>query len=111
MLLLGLNSASITLVQRWMASGDVPHLRAPQQEGVRALLTSPLGLGDDATWASFATRTAPGSHGRYYFRLIQPASYDDHPVQNTHLKCEPFWNALGRLRNCAWRWLTFPRRR
>ncbi|HQX80547.1 MAG TPA: alkaline phosphatase family protein [Vicinamibacterales bacterium] len=95
-LMLGLDSASATLVRRWTSSGALPNLRLLEEEGVRGVLRSPPGLGDDATWASFYTCTAPGAHGRYYFHSIQPASYELPFVQDAHLKREPFWNVLDR---------------
>jgi len=94
--MLGLDSASATLVRRWTSSGALPNLRALEQEGVRGVLRSPPGLGDDATWASFYTCTAPGEHGRYYFHSILPASYERPFVQDSHARREPFWNALSR---------------
>ncbi len=94
--LLGLDSASVTLVRRWMASGHLPHLEELRRQAAWGLLTSPPGLGDDATWASFSTCTAPGAHGRFYFRSIRPGSYEYPFVQDDHLRREPFWNALGR---------------
>lgn len=94
--MLGLDSASATLVARWTACGALPHLRAIQDSGVRGVLVSPPGLGDDATWASFYTCTTPGAHGRYYFRSIQPASYEFPYVREEHVKRSPFWKALSR---------------
>lgn len=94
--MLGLDSASATLVRRWTANGALPNLRALQQEGVSGVLRSPPGLGDDATWASFYTCTTPGAHGRYYFHSIQPASYEFPFVQDADARREPFWNALSR---------------
>jgi predicted AlkP superfamily phosphohydrolase/phosphomutase len=94
--LLGLDSASVTLVRRCIASGDLPNLRALRQEGAWGILTSPPGLGDDAAWASFSTCTIPGAHGRFYFRSVQPGSYEYQRVQDSHRKRESFWDALGR---------------
>ena len=95
-LLLGLDSASGGLVQRWMTTGDLPNLRRLRERGSWGLLSSPPGLGDDATWASFATCMNPGAHGRFYFRTIEPASYDYRRVRESDRKRESFWDSLSR---------------
>ena len=79
-----------------MATGDLPNLRRLREQSAWGLLSSPPGLGDDATWASFSTCTNPGSHGRFYFRAIDPASYEYRYLRDSDRKRESFWDALGR---------------
>lgn len=95
-LLIGLDSASVGLVRRWLASGDLPELERLRRRGCWGTLASPPGLGDDAVWASFATCANPGSHGRFYFRTIEPASYAYRRVRESDQQRETFWDALSR---------------
>lgn len=99
--LLGLDSASVSLVRRWASGGQLPHLRSLIEEAAWGSLTSPPGMGDDATWASFSTCTTPAVHGRFFYRAVEPGSYDYPRARDMHLKRSPFWNALSEQGRCC----------
>ena len=91
---IGLDSADRDLVDRWCDTGDLPVLCSIRDRGISGVLTTPPGLGDDATWASFYTAVSPGRHGRYHHRQLCPGSY---AVDNFRdVRHEAFWDALSR---------------
>lgn len=95
-LVVGLDSADGGLVSRLCDSGELPALRSLRERGTRGVLKSPLALADDATWASFATASGPGKHGRYFWRRLRPGTYAMPPFGDAPFGREPFWSALSR---------------
>jgi predicted AlkP superfamily phosphohydrolase/phosphomutase len=95
-ILIGLDSADLGLVDRWCASGDLPFLESLRQRGAWGPLHGPPGLADDAAWACFYTGVSPGSHGRYHWHTPAPASYQWNLWRDVDHAAEPFWSALGR---------------
>jgi predicted AlkP superfamily phosphohydrolase/phosphomutase len=95
-IVIGMDSADRKLVSNWCNSGDLPVLQSLREKGVYGRLTSPPGMGDDATWASFYTAVSPARHGRYFWKSIQTGSYATPQFRDENLKHEPFWNVLSR---------------
>ena len=94
-LVIGLDSADRHLIWQLQGAGRLPVIRSLIERGRSGVLQSPLGLGDDATWASFATCVSPGRHGRYFFKHPKPGTYSTPRFRDEHLLREPFWKTLS----------------
>ncbi len=94
-LAIGLDGAERSLVERWMASGDMPVLRGLRARGMWATVASPPGFGDDAAWASFHTAVSPARHARSYYTQVWRGTYRTVTWRDTDLQRAPFWNTVS----------------
>ena len=95
-LAIGLDSADKDLLLQWSDSGVLPNIQRLRQRGLWAMVTSPPGLGDDATWATFYTGVSPARHGRFFTHQVLPGSTRPVWFGDTRLKQEAFWEGLSR---------------
>ncbi|MFN7921889.1 MAG: alkaline phosphatase family protein [Bryobacteraceae bacterium] len=93
--MIGLDSADRSLVEHWCDSGDMPVLRKLRDQGAWGRLETPPGLADDSLWASFATATSPGRHGRFFWRAVKSGSYETELCRYQPPPVSPFWVALS----------------
>ena len=94
-LAIGMDSAHKDLLLQWSESGDLPTLQFLRRRGVCGVMTSPPGLGDDATWASLYTGVSPARHGRYFYSQVWPGTYKATKFRDLDLKHEPFWDTIS----------------
>ena len=94
-LVIGLDSADRQLVWELQEAGRLPVIRSLIRRGRWGILQSPPGMGDDSTWASFATCAAPGRHGRYFYKQLRPGTYATPWFRDRHLQRAPFWKTLS----------------
>jgi len=97
-LLIGLDGATFTVLDRLMDAGVMPNLRAFCARGARAdLLSTPNPL-TPAAWTSLLTGRSPGNHGVFDFIRVEDLSY--HPqfrlATSSDVQCETIWSMLGR---------------
>ncbi len=95
-LLLGMDGANPDLLLRWTENGALPTLKALRSRGVTCRLESPPGCGDDGAWATTYTGVSPATHGRFYYRRLQPGTYALPSFSDSDLRHEPIWNTLAR---------------
>ncbi|MEZ5351704.1 MAG: alkaline phosphatase family protein [Bryobacteraceae bacterium] len=94
-ILIGLDAADRGLVERWCNSGDLPVLRGMRDRGSHGRLLTPPGLADDSVWASFATAVSPGKHGRFFWQVLEPGSYETRMCREQIPPVKPFWVDLS----------------
>ncbi|AKS41524.1 Type I phosphodiesterase / nucleotide pyrophosphatase superfamily [Wenzhouxiangella marina] len=75
MIVLGFDGMDPELVQRWMASGELPNFEALRREGYFQPLATSNPPQSPVAWSSFATGTGPGHHGIHDFLRRDPATY------------------------------------
>ncbi|HEU4402786.1 MAG TPA: alkaline phosphatase family protein, partial [Candidatus Polarisedimenticolia bacterium] len=95
-LLIGLDGATFTVLDRLMDSGVMPELRALCRRGVRAdLLSTPNPL-TPAAWTSLLTGRSPGHHGIFDFVRVEELGY--HPqfrlATSSDIRCRTLWSIL-----------------
>lgn len=95
-MLLGMDGADPDLLLRWSDDGSLPALRALRERGVTRRLESPPGCGDDGAWATAYTGAWPATHGRFYYRRMQPGTYELPSFGDGALLREPLWSPLSR---------------
>jgi predicted AlkP superfamily phosphohydrolase/phosphomutase len=95
-LALAIDAASPELVERWCASGDLPHLAALRARGMSGSVRGLEGFFVGSTWPSLYTATNPARHGIHYQVQIDPGSYRFHrPADGAFVRTPAFWQALG----------------
>ncbi len=95
-LLLGIDGANPDLLLRWTEDGALPTLRTLRGRGVTCRLESPPGCGDDGAWATAYTGVSPATHGRFYYRRMQPGTYSLPSFADGDLRHDPIWTTIGR---------------
>jgi len=96
LLIVGLDAMEADLVDRWVASGDLPTLERLRRGGVWCRPSSLPGLGSDANWMSFLTGVRPGRHGRYFYRQLDNGTYSAARPEEKSWGRDPFWVQIGR---------------
>src|SRR4030042_5265280 len=74
-LVVGMDGATLDLIEPWANDGILPTLKRLMDEGVRGPLRSTIPPITGPAWTSFATGTNPGKHGLYDFLGRQPGTY------------------------------------
>jgi predicted AlkP superfamily phosphohydrolase/phosphomutase len=95
LLVIGLDAAEQSLIQRWMDSGDLPTLADLRDRAVWGRTTNEPGLYTGAVWPSIFTGVSAGRHGCYYYRQIVNGTYSTAHFHPDDLKYPPFWKAIS----------------
>ncbi len=90
-LIVGLEAVEADLVDRWVASGDLPTLEGLRRGGIWCRPSSLPGLGSDANWMSFLTGIRLGPHGRYFYRQLDNRTYSAERPEEKSWGRDPFW--------------------
>ena len=76
-LVVGLESASLGLIQKWMHEGSLPFLGSMLRTCPLVKLHTPIHVLQPCLWPSLLTGASPGRHGRYQiWSQIRTGSYD-----------------------------------
>jgi predicted AlkP superfamily phosphohydrolase/phosphomutase len=78
---IGLDAATLDIIEPLMDDGLLPTLRALCKEGIYGELSSTLHPLSPPAWTSFITGKNPGKHGIYDFVVHKPNSYE---LEYTH---------------------------
>jgi len=66
-LMVALDGADGTRLDRWSADGSLPNLAKLRERGLAKAMSAPVGVTDDGLWASFQYACGLGEHGRYHY--------------------------------------------
>lgn len=66
-LVIGLDAATMDLIEPWVAAGHLPTLATLMRDGVSARLTSTPNMHSASAWTSILTGLNPGRHGLFVF--------------------------------------------
>jgi len=94
-LMIGLDAAEVTLVERWMEEGALPNLRALRDRGRMGRLESTADWFVGSPWQSFFTGLRPGDHGLYHYLVWRPDHMETERPTPDWLPLLPFWRSLG----------------
>ena len=95
LVMIGWDGADGASVDDWLRQGALPNLEALRDGGARGQVESLPGLADDASWGSFATGTAPSTHGRFHHQQIVPGTYRIGNYRRDDMAGSPFWAQIG----------------
>jgi predicted AlkP superfamily phosphohydrolase/phosphomutase len=96
LLMIGLDAAEPSLVERWIADGTLPHLAALRARGAYGRLGSTASQLVGSPWPSFYTGTPPSAHGFYHYLIWRPERMAMERPGPDWLPLEPFWRDLAR---------------
>jgi predicted AlkP superfamily phosphohydrolase/phosphomutase len=95
-LLIGLDGATLDLIEPWAKEGLLPNLASLMVQGTYGRLTSVMPVLSSAAWSSFMTGKNPGKHGIYDFVRRAPDSYRLRVVNHSHNRSDSLWKILSR---------------
>jgi predicted AlkP superfamily phosphohydrolase/phosphomutase len=94
-LVVGLDGATLDLIESWANAGILPTLKRLMDEGVWGRLRSTLPPITGPAWTSLATGTNPGKHGVYDFLGRQPGTYRLASFNASHRHGASLWRILS----------------
>jgi predicted AlkP superfamily phosphohydrolase/phosphomutase len=94
-LVVGLDGATLDLIEPWAAKGMLPTLKRLMDKGASGRLRSTIPPITGPAWTSFATGTNPGKHGLYDFLGRQPGTYRLRSFNATHRRGASLWRILS----------------
>jgi predicted AlkP superfamily phosphohydrolase/phosphomutase len=94
-LMLGLDAAELTLIQRFMDEGKIPALARLRRQGCFGSLESPAVAYAGAVWPSFYTGRDVPWHGIFHNKLWRPDAMRCEVPDDRWLASRPFWEDLG----------------
>ncbi len=97
LLVIGLDGATLDLIEPWAKQGLLPNLARLMQAGVYGRLQSVLPVLSSAAWSSFMTGVNPGKHGLYDFVKRAPDGYQLRPVDRSNLQEPTLWGLLSQV--------------
>ena len=89
--IIGLDSAVLTLLAPWIAEGKLPHLAKLMQDGTSGTLESVVPPLTPAAWTSFMTGKNPGKHGIYNFMEHERDGYGLLFTSGANRRSETLW--------------------
>jgi predicted AlkP superfamily phosphohydrolase/phosphomutase len=94
-LVIGLDSAPLELIDPWVEQGKLPVLGQLIGQGASGVLRSTLPPLSPAAWSSFATGMNPGKHGVYDHAYRRPDSYEVVPTNGRRRAGKTLWQLIG----------------
>ncbi len=95
-LILHLEAAEPSLIEKWCDEGVLPTLQKLKENGSYCRLFSPGYIDSGCVWPTFSTGTNPGKHGMgFYHRQLQNGTYHVVKKYATDLIGEHFWDLLS----------------
>jgi predicted AlkP superfamily phosphohydrolase/phosphomutase len=94
-LVIGLDSATLDLVEPWAKQGKLPALAKLMADGMYGPLRSVMPVLSSAAWSSFMTGVNPGKHSIYDFMRRDPGTYRLRLVRREHNQAPSLWRLLS----------------
>lgn len=94
LLMIGLDAAEYSLVERWAAEGLLPNLAAIGKRGIRTPLTSTARWLVGAPWPSFYSSSTAEQFGMYHYLVWRPESMTAERPDPGWMPLDPFWRRL-----------------
>lgn len=95
LLILGLDGATLDLVEPWIAEGRLPHLAQLRRAGAWGRLASTVPAATFPSWTTFMTGVNPGRHGVLDFTRRERGEYRVRFVNATYRKAPTIWRLLS----------------
>ena len=94
-LLIGLDGAEPTLVERWMGEGRLPNLSAIREKGALLPCASTMPPATFPAWTTCVTGVNPGRHGIIDFTYMPKGEYGIRFTNATHRSAPALWNIVS----------------
>lgn len=96
-LLIGLDGAEPSLVERWMGERRLPNLSRLSEQGAYLQVQSTQPPATFPAWTTCITGVNPGRHGIFDFTEMIPGAYAIRFVNSTYRKAPALWNVLSNV--------------
>jgi predicted AlkP superfamily phosphohydrolase/phosphomutase len=93
--LIGLDAASSDLLLEGCDRGIFPNLAALRDQCAWGIVSGLPGFGSGALWPSVSTGVTPATHGRYFYKQINPATYQVEHFEPTRYHATPVWDVIS----------------
>lgn len=93
--ILGLDGATLDLIEPWGAAGRLPNLTRLMAQGVYGELRSTIHPLTPQAWSTMFTGKNAGKHGIYDFFQISDGSYDLEFTNASHIRTRTLWSLLS----------------
>ena len=97
-LMIGMDAAEVSLIQRWMDEGVLPNLRSMRDQGAFGPLASTAPWLVGSPWPSFYTGTPPSEHGFYHYLVWRPERMKHERPSPRWMPLRPFWGTIASSR-------------
>lgn len=94
LLIIGLDGGDPEFIRQWVAEGRLPTLARLMEGGCHGTTGGPELLSEHGVWVSTVTGVSRGQTGFFYFRQLEPGTYQLRPFSGLDVEVEPFWNRL-----------------
>ncbi len=94
LVIFGFDAGDPGFLVHWAQEGYLPTLASIMERGCWSETGGPELLSEHGVWAIIFRGVSRGALGYYYFRQLQPGTYDLVPVTGLDLKVPPFWAHL-----------------
>jgi len=95
LLILGIDGATLDLIEPWAADGTLPNLQRLLAGAAWGRLASTVPAATFPSWTSFMTGVNPGRHGVYDFTRRDGGAYAVRFVNATYRKAQTIWQLLS----------------
>lgn len=95
LLMIAVDAAEATLVERWMDEGVLPNLARLRAEGAYGRLDSPASVLNASTWPTLVTGVGPQRNGIYNYLLWDPDTLSYVRPGPDLPRLLPFWRSAG----------------
>ncbi len=95
-ILIAVDSAEPSLVEKWVAEGNLPTMASLMQKGTWQWLRSDAEISSGSTWVSLLTGTSPAKHGASFtHRQFKSGTYQIRKIYADQFLRDPFWLPLS----------------
>jgi predicted AlkP superfamily phosphohydrolase/phosphomutase len=95
-LTIGLDSASLPWVMKWVKEGRLPNIGRALNSGASGILRTVMPPLSPAAWSAFATGMMPGKHGVFDHINRREGAYSIVPTSSKTRGGTPFWKILSK---------------
>lgn len=94
-LVIGLDSLTPTLTEKWAEEGRLPNLDRFIRDGVWGALRSVPNRNSAAAWSTMVTGLNPGRHGVFWFTEDDPSTYSYRFINASRRRGSTMWRVLS----------------
>ena len=94
-LIIGMDAATLDLVQPWVEQGLLPNMGHFFTEGAVGPMRSVPNQCSAAAWSSMVTGLNPGKHGLYWFTMDKVGSYEQIYINASYRAGKTLWRLLS----------------
>jgi predicted AlkP superfamily phosphohydrolase/phosphomutase len=94
LVILGLDAGDPGWIRRWAREGHLPAIRSVMERGCWGTTSGPDLASEHGVWVSLFSGLSRGQHGYYYFRQLEPGTYDLRSCTGMETGAPPFWARL-----------------